>query len=131
VFRQLTLRYQAASETARIYSHARFNVIYQNVIYQNVIYQDVIIGPMINDVVQMYKGLPLYVIVLCPNVDTIHRREQVRSKTGYADVTVEQLQITLASTPQIGLWIDSSDQTVGETTTAILANRDNTRITFD
>ncbi|MFT4713211.1 MAG: chloramphenicol 3-O-phosphotransferase [Candidatus Azotimanducaceae bacterium] len=89
--RQLPLRYQTAPETARIYSHAGFNLIYQDVIYQHVI-----IGPMINDVVQMDKGLPFYVIVLCPNADTIHRREQERSKTGYGGVTVEQLQITLA-----------------------------------
>ena len=89
--RQLTLRYQAASETARIYSTARFNVIYQVVV----------IGPMINEVVLMYKDHPLHVIVLSPNVDTIHRREQERSKTGYGGVTVEQQQITLASSPRI------------------------------
>lgn len=118
--RQLRLRYQAASETAKIYSSAGFNVVYQ----------DVVIGPVLNEAVQMYKGLPLHVIVLCPNVDTIHQRERERSKTGYGGITVEQLQTVLESTPQIGLWIDSSDQTVEETTAAILANLDKAKISF-
>ena len=117
--RQLHLRYRSASETARIYSKAGFNVIYQ----------DVAIGSVLNEVVPMYKGLPLHVIVLCPNKETIEKREQERSKTGYGGVTVEQLQIALANTPRIGLWVDSSDQTVEETVTAILEGLEQAKIT--
>ena len=112
--RQLLLRYRVAAETARRYSKAGFNVIYQ----------DVIIGPVMKEVVPMYKGHPLHIVVLCPDIDTIIRREKARSKTGYGGATVEQLQIALASTPRIGLWIDSSDQTVEETAAMILENFD-------
>jgi chloramphenicol 3-O-phosphotransferase len=116
--RQLLLRYRSASETARIYNNAGFNVIYQ----------DVVVGPVINEVVPMYKDLPFYVVVLCPNVETIVRREKERSKTGYGSVTVEQLQTALASTPRIGLWVDSSDQTIAETTAVILEKFDQAKV---
>lgn len=51
--------------------------------------------------------------------------EAGRAKTGYGDRTVERLDGELrARTPRVGLWVDSSEPTVGETGDAILAGRE-------
>ena len=119
--RQLLLRYRAAAETAKLYSTAGFNVIYQ----------DVIVGPVIEDVVGMYRGFPLHVVVLCPDAESIAERENARAKTGYGEVTVEHLQDALDATPRLGFWLDTSAQSVEETATAILENLDKANIQFD
>lgn len=110
--RQLQLRYEAAAETAKLYSKAGMNVIYQ----------DVVIGPVLEDVVALYDSFELHVIVLCPSAESITARESARRKTGYGEITVAQLQGVLGSTPRLGLWIDTSDQTVEETASVILDN---------
>lgn len=117
--KQLMLRYKAAAETARLYCNAGFDVIYQ----------DVVIGPILKEVVTMYANLPLHIVVLCPSEQTIANRELTRSKTGYGLSTVRHLQQILDETPKIGLWIDSSEQTVEETTQQILDNLNTARIT--
>jgi chloramphenicol 3-O-phosphotransferase len=116
--RQLMLRYQAAAETAKLYCNAGFDVIYQ----------DVVIGPMLKEVVAMYVDFPLHVIVLCPNASVITHREKTRSKIGYGRVTVQQLQQAMHDTPRLGLWIDSSEQSVEETAQQILDNLGRARI---
>ena len=102
---QLLLRYQAATETAKLYSSRGFSVVYQ----------DVVIGPLLKEVISMFEGYPLHVVVLCPSTESISKREAARDKTGYGEVSIEQLQKALNDTPRIGLWIDSSNQTVDET----------------
>ncbi len=119
--KQLLLRYRAAAETARLYSSAGFSVVYQ----------DVVIGPVLSDVVAMFEGFPLHVVVLCPTPDSIARREAARAKSGYAAVTIDQLQSTLEETPRIGLWIDSSAQTVEETAREISDNFERGRVATD
>ncbi len=116
--RQLVVRYRAAASTAKLYSESGFNVIYQ----------DVIVGPVLEEVVAMYDGLPLYVVVLCPSQKSIVKRENARSKTGYGEVTVEQLQSALQNTARLGFWIDTSDQSIEETVTTILENLSKARI---
>ncbi len=117
---QLYLRYQAAAATAKIYVDAGFSVVYQ----------DVVIGPALHDVVAEFHGYSLHVVVLCPNAETIRKREQERPKTGYHNVSIAQLQDTLASTPNIGFWLDSSEQTVAETTAVILENLPRAKIHY-
>lgn len=106
---QLLLRYRAAAETARLYNSAGFSVVYQ----------DVVVGPVLSEVVAMFKGYPLHVVVLCPSPESIAKREATRDKTGYGGVSIDQLQKALEETPRIGLWIDSSAQKVEETVSAI------------
>ncbi len=108
---QLLLRYKAAAAAAKVYAQAGFNVIYQ----------DVIIGPLLEDVADLYAGERLSIFVLCPNAAVVAEREALRSKKGYSLVTVQALQAAMATTPDIGLWIDSSEQSVEETAEAVLA----------
>jgi chloramphenicol 3-O-phosphotransferase len=111
--RQLRLRYRVAASTVRLYHDAGFAVVFQ----------DVIIGPILEEVVALYTDLPLLIVVLCPRPDVIAERERARVKSGYGGVSIEQLQDVLADTPRLGLWIDNSDQTLAQTTDAILRAR--------
>lgn len=120
-FRQLMLRYRAAAETAKLYNKAGMNVIYQ----------DVVIGSVLEDVVALYDGFPLHVVVLCPSPESIIARESARLKTGYGEVTVAQLQEALDETPRLGFWIDTSDQSVEETASVILNNLAQAKISFE
>jgi chloramphenicol 3-O-phosphotransferase len=118
---QLRLRYQAASQVAQLYSDAGLAVVYQ----------DTIIGPMLAEVVELYRGSPLHVVVLCPRPEIVSLREHDRPKTGYSRFTVEELQTVMQSTPRIGFWIDNSDQSIRETTLTIEQNLDAARIRWD
>ena len=108
---QLMLRYRAAAASAKIYSQAGFNVVYQ----------DVILGPLLNDVVALYTDFDLRVVVLCPSPDAIAQRERERNKTGYTNITIDALQQGLVDTPKVGLWVDSTAQTVEQTANEIMA----------
>jgi chloramphenicol 3-O-phosphotransferase len=111
--RQLRLRYELAAAAALRYAQAGFTVVYQ----------DVIIGPALRDVVELLKPAPrLYVVVLTPSPVVVAQREAGRDKTGYGAWTPEILDRGLRTdTPRIGLWLDTSAMTLGETVDAILA----------
>lgn len=112
---QLTLRYEAAAAAAHLYLSSGFDVVYQ----------DIIIGPMLDDVVALYRGSPLHVVVLCPRPEVVAQREQAREKSGYHGFTIEQLDAVLRNdTPRIGLWLDNSDLSVRETAEQVLASLD-------
>ena len=67
--------------------------------------------------------------MLLPSREAIERREAERTKKGYDPWTVAQLDDALRNrTPSIGLWLDSSDQTPGETVDEILSRVDEARV---
>jgi len=69
------------------------------------------------------------VIVLAPTPATVTAREAGRAKTGYGAWTVEELDAGLRKrTPRIGLWLDNSRLTVGETVDAIVEGRERSRV---
>ena len=110
---QLNLRYDIAVNVAKMYLAAGFTVVYQ----------DIILGHTLTQLVANLQPAPLYVVVLCPNVDAVAKRELERNKRGYADLAeVAQFDRVLrAETPRVGLWLDSSLMTVAETVDQILA----------
>lgn len=60
-------------------------------------------------------------IILAPSVAAVEERERGRVKSGYGDFTVADLDAILREqTPRIGLWLDSSEQTPGQTADEIL-----------
>jgi chloramphenicol 3-O-phosphotransferase len=116
--RQLRLRYQLAAAAADGYADAGFTVVMQ----------DIIIGSYLIEVVSAVRTRPLYVVVLAPRPDVVQRRETdrhaVRGKTAYkpGDRSVLELDALFrAATPKIGMWLDTSDQTVEETVDEVLA----------
>ncbi|MER6003933.1 AAA family ATPase [Nonomuraea angiospora] len=110
--RQLHLRHRIAANTADLYFDAGFTPIVQ----------DVILGPDLERFTKLIHTRPLHVIVLAPDPDEVDRRERARPKVGYGSGwTITQLDESLRTeTPRIGLWLDTTRQTPGETVDEII-----------
>ncbi|MFG2079975.1 AAA family ATPase [Micromonospora tulbaghiae] len=110
--RQLRLRYDLAASTADRYASAGFTVVLQ----------DVVLGADLPAMIGRIRHRPFAVVVLAPRPEVVAVRERDRSKNGYGDWPVADLDAGFrADTPRIGLWLDTSDQTPEETVTEILA----------
>jgi chloramphenicol 3-O-phosphotransferase len=116
---QLRLRHRLSAATADAYAQAGFTAVVQ----------DVVLGADLAAYVRLVRSRPLHVVVLAPRPEAVAAREAGRAKTGYGAWTVEQLDAALReSTPRLGLWLDTSELTVGETVDAILAGRERARV---
>lgn len=112
--RQLELRRRLAAHAAGEYWRAGFTVVLQ----------DIYVGHDLDDVVGRIEAHPLYVVVLHPRPEVVATRERGRDKTGYTGWDVDELcAIFDRATPRIGLWLDTSEQSPGDTVEAILARR--------
>lgn len=112
-YRQLQLRYRIAAAAARLYIEAGFSVVYQ----------DIVIGRELAAAIRLYRDHPLFVVVLCPAPEVVAAREAARGKTGYGDREAVDAfdRVLRAETPRLGLWLDSSELTVDQTVSSILA----------
>lgn len=113
---QLQLRYRLGASTADAYATAGFDVVVQ----------DVILGHDLPAYVERIRSRPLHVVVLAPRADVVAAREAARTKVAYRDgLLPTDLDAYLReSTPRLGLWLDTSDQTPDETVYEILRRRD-------
>ncbi|MEV0613786.1 AAA family ATPase [Nonomuraea sp. NPDC050404] len=111
--RQLHLRYRIAAVTADMYFDAGFTPIVQ----------DVFIGGDLERFTKLVRTRPLHVIVLAPEPAEVERRERARAKSGYGGGwTIAQLDASLRQeTARIGLWLDTSRQSVEETVDEIIS----------
>lgn len=108
---QLRLRYRLTATACERYVGAGFSVVAQ----------DVILGPHLQLMVDMLRSRPLYVVVLAPRAEVVAERERLRSKDSYQRWTVDLLDRGLRQdTPRLGLWLDTSQHTVGQTVDEIL-----------
>ncbi|MFF3732924.1 AAA family ATPase [Streptomyces sp. NPDC002476] len=109
---QLRLRYRLAAASADAYVEAGFTAVLQ----------DILLGEHLLEITEMIRSRPLAVVMLAPDPDVVARREEKRSKTGYGpDWQPKDLDKVLRdTTPRIGLWLDTSHQTVDETVDEIL-----------
>lgn len=108
---QLQVRYDLAALVADGYADAGFTAVYQ----------DIILGVDLERLSARIRNRPLFVIVLAPRPEAVRDRADRRVKPGgYGAWTVEALDEQLLRTPRRGLWLDTSDQTVGETVGEIL-----------
>jgi len=115
--RQLRLRYALAASVADRYADAGFTVILQ----------DIVLGEHLADMVAAIHTRPLHVVVLAPRADVVCRRDEARQaargKVAYkaGGEGVAELDAHLRQeTPRIGLWLDTSEQTVNETVEEIV-----------
>ena len=118
---QLQLRYRLSAATADAYAEAGFTAVVQ----------DVVLGEDLTAYAGLVRTRPLYVVVLAPDAATVAAREAGRTKTGYGDATwtIPALDEALrASTPRVGLWLDTSRLTPAQTVDAILAGRERARV---
>ncbi len=109
---QLSLRYDLSAQAAKGFCDAGYTVVYQ----------DIIIGPALAEVVAKFDGYPLSVVVLCPSEESISMRETRRNKSGYknrAEIAAFE-RVLREETARIGVWIDSTDLSVGQTVDRIL-----------
>jgi chloramphenicol 3-O-phosphotransferase len=93
--------------------------------------QDVFLGDELTLVVERIRTRPLYLVVLAPRPDVLAAREQGRSKKAYDGdvITPDVLDRALREeTPQIGLWLDTSEQTAEETAAEIMARLSDARV---
>jgi chloramphenicol 3-O-phosphotransferase len=112
---QLDLRYRLATAAADAYADAGFTVILQ----------DVVVGSWLPRYIERLRTRPRRVVVLHPRPDVVAAREATRTKTGYRRIDLEQFwRLVDDETPRVGLWVDSSRQSPGETTAEILARLD-------
>ncbi|WP_194911005.1 AAA family ATPase [Catenulispora rubra] len=118
--RQLRLRHALAASTTDAYADAGFTVVLQ----------DIILGIHLPETVAAIRTRPCHVVVLAPRPDAVRRRDQARQtargKVAYrpGDLDIAALDDQLRRhTPHIGLWLDTSEQTVVETVAEILARR--------
>jgi cytidylate kinase len=114
---QLRLRYRLAAMAADAYAGAGFTVVLQ----------DIIIGSHLAGVVAAIRSRPLYVVVLAPRAGVVQARDRARhlarGKLAYKPGDQSPAELDAAfrrQTPRIGLWLDTSAQTVPETVEEIL-----------
>jgi adenylylsulfate kinase-like enzyme len=109
--RQLRLRHRITASVADQYCRAGFTVVAQ----------DIILGEHLTEMVRWIRSRPLLVVVLAPEPAAVAAREARRAKTAYGDYTVASLDAALRrDTPRIGLWLNTTDQTPGQTAAEIL-----------
>jgi chloramphenicol 3-O-phosphotransferase len=117
---QLALRYRLGAAAADAYAAAGFTAVVQ----------DIVLGHWLDDYVGYLTGRPLHVVVLDPDAETVRAREAGRDKVGYrGGWTVERLRAELhEGTPRLGLWLDTSHQTVVETVDEIVVRLAEARV---
>jgi GrpB-like predicted nucleotidyltransferase (UPF0157 family)/gluconate kinase len=109
---QLRLRYRLAAAAADAYCQAGFTVALE----------DVVAGPLLGEYRTLIRSRPCHIVVLMPSLDALAEREAGREQKGYGRWTVDEFYEGFATTtPRVGLWLDTSDQTAEETVEEILA----------
>jgi hypothetical protein len=114
--RLLDLRYRLSAVAATEYCEAGFTTVVQ----------DTIFGEDVRAWLQAVPVRPRHLVVLRPSVAFVIERDQARQrelgKVAYrsGETDPHQLDTLLATTPRIGLWLDTSRQTPIETVQTIL-----------
>ena len=114
--RLLDLRYHLSALVADEYAAAGFTTVVQDNIY----------GPDVARWLDSIRARPRYLVVLRPSVAVVEarhdERRRQRGKVAYrGGYTAALNDAHLAATPDVGLWLDTSAQTPGDTVDEILA----------
>jgi chloramphenicol 3-O-phosphotransferase len=111
---QLRLRLQNACLLARSFHDAGFTAVVD----------DIIIGERLNHLREYLAGLTFHLVVLAPDVGTVIERDANRGKSvgeEWAHYLDGEMRRTMSD---IGLWIDSTDQTAEETVDEVMERLD-------
>jgi cytidylate kinase len=117
--RQLQLRYRHGATVADSYAAAGFVAVHSDIVLE----ADLAAYPA------RIEMRPLYIVMLRPHVDVLVERERARGTSAYRDwgsveAGVAAFNIYLDASPRLGLWLDTSTQTVEETVDVILDRMD-------
>ncbi|MGH9172602.1 MAG: AAA family ATPase [Acidimicrobiales bacterium] len=122
--RLLELRYRLSAHVAEEYAVAGFDCVVQ----------DNICGEDVTTWLASIRHRPLHLIVLRPSVDIVAARDEARrratGKTAYRGSFTPALNDAevVKTLRHVGLWLDTSDQTPGETIAEVLARDDESLI---
>lgn len=109
---QLRLRQRLAAQVADGYAAAGITAIVQ----------DILLGDDLPQFLELLHHRPVFAVVLAPDAETLARRDATRIKTGYVGWTSIEFDRELReTTPPIGLWLDTSRQSPGQTVSTILS----------
>jgi len=117
--RFLDLRYRLSRMVADEYCTEGFVSVVQDNIY----------GEDVTTWLTSVNARPRHLVVLRPSTAVVRRRDEVRrlttGKVAYRETgdSIEDLDAALGATANLGLWLDSSDQTPEETVAEILRRR--------
>lgn len=117
--RLLDLRYRLSALVADEYAEAGFTAVVQD----NVFGADVVAW------LERLRSRPRHLVVLCPSVEAVTERDAARQrergKIAYqpGEFTIDGLDAELRSTPRLGLWLDTSLQTPGQSVDEIVMRR--------
>ncbi len=81
---------------------------------------DVVIGTRVEEFQRQIRHRPLGFVLLTPTVEALRDRNAGRESRDVFEAWQHLDSVMRAETPPVGLWIDSSDQTVDETVRQIL-----------
>ncbi len=115
--RLLDLRYRLSALVADEYAEAGFTAVVQD----NVFGADVVAW------LERVRSRPRHLVVLCPSVEAVTERDaarqRARGKIAYrpGEFTIDSLDAELRATPRLGLWLDTSLQTPGQSVDEIVA----------
>ena len=121
--RLLELRYELSAHVADRYAQAGFTCVVQDNIY----------GGDVSRWLAWVTARPVHLVVLRPSVEVVEARDRDRQhaigKVAYRGAyTPEHNDRDLATTPHVGLWLDTSAQTPEETVAEIVRRTDEAKI---
>jgi predicted kinase len=113
---QLLLRYRGALAVASVYLDAGFDVVFE----------DVIIGPVLREFLTLVPVPEIHLVFLDPDATALAERDRGRAKTAYGECwDVRELSDVLRlETARLGLWLDSTELSAGQTVDRILGDRE-------
>jgi hypothetical protein len=84
--------------------------------------EDVVGDPLLDEYHAMISSRPCHVVVLVPSIEAVATREAGRADKGYVGRWTIQKHHDefVATTPRLGLWLDTTDQLPEETVDEIL-----------
>ena len=109
---QLRLRYRLTAAAADAYFEAGFGVALE----------DVVAGPFLGECRTLIRSRPCHMIVLLPSVEAVASRDAAREHHGYDRWSVKEFYDGFVrTTPRVGSWLDTTEQTPEQTVDEILA----------
>lgn len=112
---QLRLRFKAALTVANLYRAAGFDAVLSDNLFEDEARR------FLDSALESQPSRPVHFVMLDPSVDAIWTRYRQRPGGGYTDtLTPEILKTAVERTPHVGLWLDTSDQTLAQTVDEVL-----------
>jgi cytidylate kinase len=112
--RQLRLRTKNVCLLADSYRESGFTPIID----------DVVIGARLQDFFAGLKSRPIRFVLLTPSIDVVRQRDTERGYKQVFSIWSHLDEIMRRETPGVGLWLDTSAMTAGETVDTILRRVD-------